>query len=609
MASETEPLSAQSEREEAGTEYMEHEEYEYEQEHEETETEGEDYTPLCSNEDPEKQNDYKEYKRLVKSIKCQNETLENLKSHVQTLKSKPCLTPAEQKDLRQFNHQLELEMEKLRSLIERAIRLQNFGSRRRYTGFPLITTFDEDLLNLPQQTAKNVPKLTNLRASAGESSELDRTASCKGSQMSISEERKLMREICAALKECNNLKECQHKQQTQKSKRNIPCGPSGSKEKLFKKINCLEQTISKLKEDMNNLEIKEKESVHKSRSSSAKPTLDPAQLCRAKASGKETNMQQLKDNYLYLLTEFSKKDEQLKDLTKKLKNSCAHCAKGIGGGGIAQDNADESELILLRNRINEMHEEQVEFKCLMREQSSQLEDYRNKYLTAQQKVEEQNALIEKLNLNNKRIEKQINQEVKEIRAKFQENLSELLQYPKLLENEQLKVAQKCKDNEELEHKLIIVCKELKNLKSKTQDNNVEDCKPQLMKCQQELSQVKKNIEDIQKQRDMFCEQLKKTVEDLNTLRSESAKIVARTKERSELIKQQQQEQIDRLEKQLAQCRATACLSVNDRETVIKEMQGQLNSLSYSFDAAQQQIKTLRNHIAFMSNENSYNVKC
>lgn len=256
-----------------------------------------------------------------------------------------------------------------------------------------------------------------------------------------------------------------------------------------------------------------------------------------------------------------------------------------------------------------MNEEQIEFKCLMKEQSSQLEEYRNKYLTAQQKVEEQTAQIEKLNMNNKRIEKQINQEVKEIRAKFQEKLSELLQYPRLLENEQLKFAQKCKEKDELESKLLIVCKELKNLKAKSQNNNPEDCKPQLIKCQQELSQVKKNIEELEKQRNMFCEQLKTTKEDLDTLRSESAKIIARTKERSELIKKQQQEHIDRLEKQLAQCRATACLSVNDREQVIREMQGQLNTLSYSFDAAQKQIKTLKNHIAFMSNENTFHAKC
>lgn len=273
-------------------------------------------------------------------------------------------------------------------------------------------------------------------------------------------------------------------------------------------------------------------------------------------------------------------------------------------------NADSSEIHLLTSRIDELKEEQIEFKCLMREQSVQLEDYRNKYLTAQQKVEEQCALLEKLNMNNKRIEKQINLEIKEIRCKFQEKLRELLQYPKLLENEQLKVAKMCKEKEDLENKLIVVCKELKTLKNKSQSQTgVEDCKPQLKKCEQELDCTKKSLDEVQRQRDLFCEQLKASQEDVDCLRSESAKIIARLKERAELVKKQQQEQINRLEKQLAQCRATACLSVSDRECVIREMQGQLNTLSYSFDAAQKQIKTLRNHIAYMSNENCFPAKC
>lgn len=299
--------------------------------------------------------------------------------------------------------------------------------------------------------------------------------------------------------------------------------------------------------------------------------------------------------------------QKLMSFLYRLKSSCDKCGNG-NFGNVCETSADESEIQLLRNRINEMNEEQVEFKCLMREQSLQLEEYRNKYLSAQQKVEEQCALLEKLNMNNKRIEKQINIEIKEIRAKFQEKLNDLLQFPRLLENEQIKLAEACKEKEELEAKLVIVCKELKHLKSKEQ-NTVEDCKPQLERCQQELCVTKKNLEEMKNQRDLFCEQLRKTMEDLDTLRAESAKIIARTKERAEQTKLQLQERIDCLEKQLAQCRATACLSVSDREAVIREMQGQLNTLSYSFDAAQKQIKTLRNHIAYISNENCFPVKC
>lgn len=284
-------------------------------------------------------------------------------------------------------------------------------------------------------------------------------------------------------------------------------------------------------------------------------------------------------------------------------------AGGCGGGaGKGASDADAAELNLLRARVNELKEEQQEFKCIMKEQSSQLEDYRNKYMLAQQKVEEQCVLLEKLNMNNKRIEQQINSEVKEIRSKFQEKLNELLHFPKLLENEQLKLAQVCKEKDDLQSKLVIVCKELKSAKIQL-ENPAPDLGPQLAQCQLDLSQTRVEVEELLRQRDLFCEQLKTTQDDLDTLRTESAKIIAGTKERAEMIKGQLQDNINRLEKELAQCRATASLSVNDREAVIREMQGQLNTLSYSFDAAQKQIKTLRNHIAYVSNENCFPVKC
>lgn len=280
----------------------------------------------------------------------------------------------------------------------------------------------------------------------------------------------------------------------------------------------------------------------------------------------------------------------------------------IGGCGAGKGDADAAELNLLRARVNELKEEQQEFKCIMKEQSQQLEDYRNKYMLAQQKVEEQCVSLEKLNMNNKRIEQQINTEVKEIRSKFQEKLNELLHFPKLLENEQLKLAQVCKEKDDLQAKLVVVCKELKAAKIQL-ENPVADLGPQLAQCQLDLAQARSEIEELMRQRDLFCEQLKTTQDDLDTLRTESAKIIAGTKERAEMIKGQLQENINRLEKELAQCRATASLSVNDREAVIREMQGQLNTLSYSFDAAQKQIKTLRNHIAYVSNENCFPVKC
>ncbi|KAH8411937.1 hypothetical protein KR222_002905 [Zaprionus bogoriensis] len=399
-----------------------------------------------------------------------------------------------------------------------------------------------------------------------------------------------------------------------------PCGKSDSLDRLKKRIVNMQSSVKKLLNEVSKRETQDMASCDDDDDDDGdddgppcgapcapRPPCpedpDPLVICGGKRNTKADKFEKMKENYTRLLTQYQRKDCQMKELEKRMKGFVGGCGPGKGAS-----DADAAELNLLRARVNELKEEQLEFKCIMKEQSQQLEDYRNKYMLAQQKVEEQCVSLEKLNMNNKRIEQQINTEVKEIRSKFQEKLNELLHFPKLLENEQLKLAQVCKEKDDLQSKLVVVCKELKAAKIQL-ENPVADLSPQLAQCQLDLSQARTEIEELLRQRDLFCEQLKTTQDDLDTLRTESAKIIAGTKERAEMIKGQQQEHINRLEKELAQCRATASLSVNDREAVIREMQGQLNTLSYSFDAAQKQIKTLRNHIAYVSNENCFPVKC
>ncbi|CAD6998105.1 unnamed protein product [Ceratitis capitata] len=587
-----------------------------------------------SSDDPEQKRRYMEYLSLIKEIECQNQMVDDIKAQIMELCAKPCKTKCELRDIKRLRVCMEQEIIKLRCLMNKAMELQNFGSKRRYHEIQLATTIDED--NMAPYAGWTQPQAATWKG--GESSETDKCASaepkdsrdekalrclCKAlGKMKICcpEDKKLVQEIAGALlghKKKKSMSPCPPpcpptlppcrgscppfaKSARKNKQANRPCSSESmpcadSLERLKQKITCMQSSVCQLKQEIYR---REREKQHVCEPEEEKEDIcseepDPIQFCLSKRTAKADEMAKLRENYLHLLAEFSKKDCQLKEMEKR-----------------EGQNPDHSELIVLRQRVADLKEEQTEFKCLMKEQSQQLEDYRNKYLVAQQKVEEQSVTLDKLNMNNKRIEKQINTEVKEIRAKFQEKLNELLHFPKLLENEQLKLAQACKEKEELQGKLMLICKELKALKAQHESPKEDtDCRPQLMKCQLELEQCKARLEEMERQRDLFCEKLKTTQDDLDTLRSESAKIIARTKERAEATKCQMQEQIDRLEKELAQCRATACLSVSDREAVIREMQGQLNTLSYSFDAAQKQIKTLRNHIAYVSNENCFPVKC
>ncbi|XP_017097653.2 cingulin [Drosophila bipectinata] len=622
-----------------------------------------------SSDDPEQKRMYLEYLALIKEIDCQNRIIQDIKTNIMDMCAKPCKTRNELREIKRLRICMEQENIKLHTMMNRAVQLQNFGSHRHYKELPMTTTVDEDNLSpymcgigaCPQGESDSDPCNEGgssascggggARDNAGQDEKLvcALQTAMKKMKGACPEDKKMIEEIACAIMGAKKKptcsppcpKPCPPPCPEPSSSSSAPCTPCPppkpksrpcppppcppppakceSMEKLKRRIQSMQCSVKKLLQEVNTRDAsepcgggddddEEEEEDPCARPCPARPPCpedpDPLVICGGKRNTKADKYEKMKENYTRLLTEFQRKDCQMKELQKRMKGIVGSCPSKGG-----DNDADAAELNLLRARVNELKEEQLEFKCIMKEQSQQLEDYRNKYLLAQQKVEEQCVSLEKLNMNNKRIEQQINTEVKEIRAKFQEKLNELLHFPKLLENEQLKLAQVCKEKDEMQTKLVVVCKELKACKAQMESTPNVDVRPQLAQCQMELTQARNELEELLRQRDLFCEQLKSTQDDLDTLRTESAKIIAGTKERAELIKSQQQEQINRLEKELAQCRATASLSVNDREAVIREMQGQLNTLSYSFDAAQKQIKTLRNHIAYVSNENCFPVKC
>ncbi|ALC38841.1 CG3213 [Drosophila busckii] len=625
-----------------------------------------------SSDDPEQKRMYMEYLALIKEIDCQNKIIQDIKAEVVDMCGKPCKTRNELREIKRLRICMEQENIKLHTMMNRAVELQNYGSHRHYRELNLTTTMDDDNISpycMPpcgagmgsgptQPTDCEEDMASSCGQGDGNEDRLMKALdkAMKKMKGACPEDMKMMQEIACAIMASKSAKAksvcrpcpppcpqpCPESSSSsvcpqpprppcRQSKRQRPCEPpcppppcpppcgkSDSLDKLKRRIVNMQCSVKKLLTEVSRRETQdpcgdeasseEDDEPCNGNGKSSRPPCpedpDPLVICGGKRNTKADKYEKMKENYTRLLTQFQRKDCQLKELEKRMKGFVG----GSCGGGKNASDADAAELNLLRARVNELKEEQMEFKCIMKEQSQQLEDYRNKYLLAQQKVEEQCVSLDKLNMNNKRIEQQINTEVKEIRSKFQEKLNELLHFPKLLENEQLKLAQVCKEKDDLQAKLVVVCKELKSCKVQM-ENPPADLRPQLAQCQLDLSQARTEIEELLRQRDLFCEQLKSTQDDLDTLRTESAKIIAGTKERAEMIKAQQQEQINRLEKELAQCRATASLSVNDREAVIREMQGQLNTLSYSFDAAQKQIKTLRNHIAYVSNENCFPVKC
>lgn len=397
-------------------------------------------------------------------------------------------------------------------------------------------------------------------------------------------------------------------------------------EYLEKQIQQIGLNLKKIKIELLSLQ-KDREKLYEykvqSNSNNSKSTISDATACCVYcgvinendccvSSDSDTNINKhdnnIKCNYTILLCDLDKKNNKIQELTEKLNFYL--CDYTTGGRQSKNNNNNESseqiELIMCKKRLQELTEAEDNYKYLLKEQSDQLDDYRKKYLLAEQHYQEQLIQMEKLTQTNEQIEKQIQTEIDRIKKKFQEKLGELTPLPKLLKTEQLKCAEYLKEIQYLNKELtqtaneLIGTKELlknclneRNVLSEKYDKNLLNLK-KIEKSNDKLQSDKNSLE-------LRCTQLQ---EELTKFQTESAKIINRTRERSASNQENLQHHVNHLEIELAQCRANATLVISERDNMIKQMREQLNVLSHNFDESQMQITNLKNHITLINNQNN-----
>ncbi|ALC44067.1 CG13405 [Drosophila busckii] len=99
-----------------------------------------------SEDNEEQMQQYREYLDLTKQIDCQNAIIKDLKSQMRDLLHLPCQTRSDKLKCKQLNICLQQESLKLKTMMNRAIQLQNFGSQRWYAELELETTGLEEQL-------------------------------------------------------------------------------------------------------------------------------------------------------------------------------------------------------------------------------------------------------------------------------------------------------------------------------------------------------------------------------------------------------------------------------------------------------------------------------
>ncbi|KAJ8668695.1 hypothetical protein QAD02_010358 [Eretmocerus hayati] len=289
----------------------------------------------------------------------------------------------------------------------------------------------------------------------------------------------------------------------------------------------------------------------------------------------------------------------------------------------------EQAQIVARQRFREAQDELEELRTMIRDQAAQLDDYRSKYLQAQQQVEEQRRQLELMEMDNARMNENVTLEIGRVKNQFQEKLAELAPLPDILKQTQMKLQETQQLRMLAEHNCEDLSRELLGAKERidTMQSQINDLQRQIESLQDEkncgggvvdelerknselrndnermrgaLARLEEQHCGLQKRLDEKQHEVVQLTAMLEQVREDSARQVSRTKERCEAIKRSMQGQISDFEIQLAQCRAAAKTAQKERDEIRQKMQGQIGNLNEALQQAQGRIKSLQGHVDYL----------
>ncbi|XP_014608308.1 PREDICTED: uncharacterized protein LOC106789023 [Polistes canadensis] len=289
----------------------------------------------------------------------------------------------------------------------------------------------------------------------------------------------------------------------------------------------------------------------------------------------------------------------------------------------------EQALIMAKQRFGKAQDELEELRSLIQDQAAQLEDYRNKYLQAQQQVEEQRRQLDLMEMDNARMNENVTLEIGRVKNQFQEKLAELAPLPDILKQTQMKLQEAQQMRLVAERNCEDLSRELLGCKDKIQtlQSQLDALRNEHQTLQEErglgtgrfdelekknaelrhdnermkntLARFEEHEAQLQKRIDEKMHEITQLTAMLEQVREDSARQVARTKERCETVRRTMQGQIAEMERQLAQCRATARAAQKDRDEIRQKMQSQINNLNEAFEQAQGRIRSLQGHVNYL----------
>ncbi|XP_016982820.1 myosin-11 isoform X2 [Drosophila rhopaloa] len=255
---------------------------------------------------------------------------------------------------------------------------------------------------------------------------------------------------------------------------------------------------------------------------------------------------------------------------------------------------DTGDLSQLLTTIKSLKSEQLQFRTLIRQQQDRIADYHTRCVKAQDIMSTQKHEIEKLHVNNKQLESSIYHDIDSLRSKIDTKLKSVSHLPKIMREEHSKYEKeamqlKVKIDDLGRRKLVTV----NRLKAAERDlkifkNYNSALKTEKRKLTQELSTMKDQLEQLQ---------------------VSSKRQLSRHREQSEKQRRDLQKRIYDLELKLSRSQNSTSSLIQERDSLIAELQTQLHTLVHNFEVSQKHIRVLRRHIYSMTNPNGAGIPC
>ncbi|XP_051858210.1 myosin-2 [Drosophila albomicans] len=256
----------------------------------------------------------------------------------------------------------------------------------------------------------------------------------------------------------------------------------------------------------------------------------------------------------------------------------------------------------LYTTIKDLKSEQQQYRNIIRQQQERISDYHTRCVKAQDIMKTQKHEIDKLQVNNKQLESSIYLDIDTLRSKIDSKLKSVAKLPHMMREEHSKYEKVMRENCLMAEKLHELQKEANLLKAKIDELGKRKLITvnRLKAAERDLKIFKNYNASLKTEKRRMADELQTMKEQLDSLQAASKRQLTRHREQTEKQRRELQKRIYDLELKLSRSQNSTSSLIQERDSLIAELQTQLHTLVHNFEVSQKHIRVLRRHIYSMT---------